>query len=116
VRRHPKEKDEGGAVRLNEGGEKRWWRFGRPKRTRGRGDGGEAQCALLLERGAGKGEQWRWGGALLKGGTTEVGNRPAEAPSSSKGTRGGVTAGWCTCGQRQNRGEADARAQPLCQV
>jgi hypothetical protein len=60
VRRGPKEKDKGSAVMLTEGGEKRQRRCsGSPKRARGRGDGGEVRCALLLERGVGKGGRQR---------------------------------------------------------
>jgi hypothetical protein len=60
VRRGPKEKDEGGTAELTGGGEKRRLQrrcFSCPKRTRGRGDGGEARCTLLLEREVGKRER-----------------------------------------------------------
>jgi hypothetical protein len=57
VRRGPKEKNEGGVAELTEGGEKRRWCSGRLKRMRGRGDGGEERCTLLLERGVRKEER-----------------------------------------------------------
>jgi hypothetical protein len=68
VRHRPKEKDKYGVAELTKEGEKRQRRhFSRPMQTRGRGDGGEARCALFLERGAEKGEWQRWGDTLLKG-------------------------------------------------
>jgi hypothetical protein len=99
VRCGQKEKDEGNVVELTEGGEKRR-RSNRPKWTRGRGDGGEAWCTLLLERVTGKGERRRRGGTLLKGVRWRWGTgRRRRHMATREPEGGGATAGWREAGR-----------------